>query len=63
MKVSALTAGGVPVRERLSRLKSEVHNEDDAALTEFEQAMRGALDELERSYRASAGGASFKERS
>ncbi|GHV88526.1 V-type ATP synthase alpha chain [Spirochaetia bacterium] len=62
IKVSALTAAAVPLRERLSRLKSEVKNEDDAALTEFEQAMRSALDELERSYRSNAGGASFKER-
>ncbi len=42
----------LPVRERLSRLKSEVSNEDDAALTAFERDMRQALETLERGYRA-----------
>jgi V/A-type H+-transporting ATPase subunit A len=46
IKITAL-----PVRERLSRLKSEVANEDAAALVDFEREMRNALDGLERSYR------------
>ena len=40
------------IRERLSRLKSQIANEDAAALTEFESQMRNALEELDRSYRA-----------
>ena len=40
------------IRERLSRLKSQIANEDAAALTEFEGQMRNALEELDRSYRA-----------
>jgi V/A-type H+-transporting ATPase subunit A len=39
------------IRERLSRLRSEIKNEDIERLTEFEQEMRTALDELEYSYR------------
>ncbi len=45
-KISSL-----PVRERLSRLKSEIKNEDETALTEFEREMRTALESLERGYR------------
>jgi V/A-type H+-transporting ATPase subunit A len=41
----------LPIRERLARLKSEIRNEDTAALTEFEREMRESLGELERSYR------------
>jgi V/A-type H+-transporting ATPase subunit A len=41
----------LPVRERLSRLKSEIKNDDSGALTEFEQEMRAELEALERSYR------------
>ncbi|MDR2483445.1 MAG: V-type ATP synthase subunit A [Treponema sp.] len=40
------------IRERLSRLKSRIANEDAAALTEFEGLMRNALEALDRSYRA-----------
>jgi V/A-type H+-transporting ATPase subunit A len=40
-----------PLRERLSRLKSEVKNDDLKAFAEFEQDMIGALERLERSYR------------
>jgi V/A-type H+-transporting ATPase subunit A len=46
IKITAL-----PVRERLARLKSEVANDDTAALVDFEREMRNALDGLERSYR------------
>ncbi|MDR3161307.1 MAG: V-type ATP synthase subunit A [Spirochaetaceae bacterium] len=45
-KVSSL-----PVRERLSRIKNEVKNDDPEGLLDFEQEMRKSLDELERSYR------------
>jgi V/A-type H+-transporting ATPase subunit A len=57
LKISGLGAGegGVPIRERLSRLKSEVKNGDDDALAEFERAMRQALEELDRSYRTREG--------
>jgi V/A-type H+-transporting ATPase subunit A len=41
----------LPVRERLARLKSEVKNDDLNALGDFESEMRGALQELDRSYR------------
>jgi V/A-type H+-transporting ATPase subunit A len=40
-----------PLRERLSRLKSEVKNDDDRAFADFERDMVGALEALERSYR------------
>ncbi|MDR2182018.1 MAG: V-type ATP synthase subunit A [Treponema sp.] len=40
-----------PLRERLSRLKSEVKNGDDAAFAAFERDMITALEGLERSYR------------
>jgi V/A-type H+-transporting ATPase subunit A len=40
-----------PIRERLSRLKSEVKNDDTKAFAEFEQEMVHALEKLERSYR------------
>lgn len=46
LKINAL-----PVRERLSRLKSEVANDDASALVGFEREMRAELDALERSYR------------
>jgi V/A-type H+-transporting ATPase subunit A len=39
------------IREALSRLKSEVKNDDSPGLMEFERTMQGALEELERSYR------------
>ena len=42
---------GLPLREKLARLKSEVKNGDCAALDDFGHEMRGALEELERSYR------------
>jgi V/A-type H+-transporting ATPase subunit A len=52
-KISNLSGrdGASPLRERLSRLKSEVKNDDEGGLLEFEREMRGALEELERSYR------------
>jgi V/A-type H+-transporting ATPase subunit A len=42
----------LPIRERLARLKSEVKNDALVGLIEFESEMRGALEELERSYRS-----------
>jgi V/A-type H+-transporting ATPase subunit A len=44
----------LPIRERLARLKGMVKNDDSAVFVDFEQEMRGALDELERSYRVNA---------
>jgi V/A-type H+-transporting ATPase subunit A len=56
LKISGLEgAGNVPLREQLSRLKSEVKNNDDEALIAAEQTMRQALDTLERSYRTKEG--------
>jgi V/A-type H+-transporting ATPase subunit A len=46
IKINAL-----PVRERLARLKSEIKNDDDGAMVNFEHEMKAAFDELERSYR------------
>jgi V/A-type H+-transporting ATPase subunit A len=43
---------GLPLREKLARLKSEVKNGDRAALDDFGHEMHGALEDLERSYRA-----------
>ncbi len=43
---------GLPIRERLSRLKSEVKNEDAEALADFEREMNAALDDVERQYRS-----------
>jgi V/A-type H+-transporting ATPase subunit A len=45
-KINAL-----PIRERLSRLKSEVKNDDPEGLLSFEREMRASLEELERGYR------------
>ncbi|MDR2517814.1 MAG: V-type ATP synthase subunit A, partial [Spirochaetaceae bacterium] len=45
----------LPIRERLSRLKSVLKNEDTLGLEEFEGEMRSALEELERSYRMKEG--------
>jgi V/A-type H+-transporting ATPase subunit A len=61
IKISGLTGGetGSAIRERLSRLKSEIPNEDTVALTDFEREMRQALDDLERSYRGNAMGSSL----
>ncbi|MDR1909346.1 MAG: V-type ATP synthase subunit A [Spirochaetaceae bacterium] len=57
LKISGLTGpGGAPLREQLSRLKSEADNRDPEALADFGQALRGALDELERSYRQNTAG-------
>ena len=41
----------LPFRERLSRLKSAIKNDDLPAFTEFEQEMKNELETLERSYR------------
>ncbi|MDR2516629.1 MAG: V-type ATP synthase subunit A [Spirochaetaceae bacterium] len=59
IKISGLAAEGteIPLWERLSRVKSEIENSNTAALTEFEVAMRTALDGLERSYRMKHTGA------
>ena len=40
------------IRERLSRLKSEVENDDMDALAAYEREMRQDLEELERAYRS-----------
>ncbi|MDR2485196.1 MAG: V-type ATP synthase subunit A [Treponema sp.] len=45
----------LPVRERLSRLKSVIKNDDTFGLEAFEGEMRSALEELERSYRVKEG--------
>ncbi|MCL2834619.1 MAG: V-type ATP synthase subunit A [Treponema sp.] len=42
----------MPAREKLSRLKSSVKNDNLNELAEFEQELRGSLEELERSYRS-----------
>ncbi|MDR1931119.1 MAG: V-type ATP synthase subunit A [Treponema sp.] len=50
----AETAGeipGRPLRERLSRLKSEIKNGDERGFAGFERDMTAALEGLERSYR------------
>jgi V/A-type H+-transporting ATPase subunit A len=54
IKITSLTGGDDPdpLTERLSRLKGALQNGETEKFTEFEQAMRGALDGLERSYRA-----------
>ncbi|MDR0642969.1 MAG: V-type ATP synthase subunit A [Treponema sp.] len=41
----------LPIRENLSRLKSLVKNDELSGMEDFEREMRGALEELERSYR------------
>jgi V/A-type H+-transporting ATPase subunit A len=46
LKITAL-----PIGEKLARLKSTVPNEDLAGLSLFEEEMKNALDELEKSYR------------
>ncbi|MDR0387613.1 MAG: V-type ATP synthase subunit A [Treponema sp.] len=57
IKIVTLTESesGAAIREKLSRLKSEIPNQDAAALTDFEREMRRALDELERSYQTKEG--------
>jgi V/A-type H+-transporting ATPase subunit A len=52
-KISSLAAeeNGRPLRERLSRLKSEVRNDDERGFADFERDMTAQLDALERSYR------------
>ena len=40
------------IKERLSRLKSVIKNDEIAEFTEFEQEMRADLEDLERGYRA-----------
>ncbi|MDR2500660.1 MAG: V-type ATP synthase subunit A [Treponema sp.] len=49
-------AGVVSLREQLARLKSEIPNTDAGAFAAFAGDLRFALDELERAYRANAGG-------
>jgi V/A-type H+-transporting ATPase subunit A len=46
LKITSLS-----IREELSRLKSEIQNDDASGLADFERKMRGALEDLERSYR------------
>jgi V/A-type H+-transporting ATPase subunit A len=41
----------LPLREQLSRLKSQVKNDDIKSLVEFERTMRASLEEIERGYR------------
>jgi V/A-type H+-transporting ATPase subunit A len=56
LKISGLEGtGNVPLREQLSRLKSDIKNNDEEALMAAEQTMRQALDALERSYRTREG--------
>ncbi|MDR1142884.1 MAG: V-type ATP synthase subunit A [Spirochaetaceae bacterium] len=52
-KISGLAAEDSqrPLRERLSRLKSEVKNGDEGGFADFERDMTGTLEALERSYR------------
>jgi V/A-type H+-transporting ATPase subunit A len=67
VKITSLTVGdadegiALPIRERLSRLKNEVNNDDADGLSDFAGKMKSALEELERSYRGNAEGVSFKE--
>jgi V/A-type H+-transporting ATPase subunit A len=52
IKITGLAGSGtLSLREELSRLKSEIKNDDTGGLAAFERTLRGALDELERSYR------------
>jgi V/A-type H+-transporting ATPase subunit A len=51
---AASQAGSVPalpLREQLSRLKSEIKNDDEKAFVSFEQEMIAAFERLERDYR------------
>jgi V/A-type H+-transporting ATPase subunit A len=52
-KISNLAAGENErtIRERLSRLKSEVKNDDEQGFADFERDMTGLLEALGRSYR------------
>jgi V/A-type H+-transporting ATPase subunit A len=54
IKITSLTGGDSPdpLRERLSRLKSVPEAGEAEQFSEFEHDMRGAMDGLERSYRA-----------
>ncbi|MDR0399405.1 MAG: V-type ATP synthase subunit A [Treponema sp.] len=45
----------LPIRENLSRLKSQVKNDELGGLDDFEREIRGSLEELERSYRDTDG--------
>ncbi|MDR1956955.1 MAG: V-type ATP synthase subunit A [Treponema sp.] len=53
IKITALkgSKGMFFLREQLSRLKSEIKNDDPQGFGEFEGHLRGALEELERTYR------------
>ncbi len=42
---------GLPLREKLARLKSEIRNDDEQSLAEFERELKLAFDDLERGYR------------
>ncbi len=42
----------LPIREKLSRLKSEINNDDAEALVDFEREMNAALENVERQYRS-----------
>ncbi|MDR2398468.1 MAG: V-type ATP synthase subunit A [Spirochaetaceae bacterium] len=57
LKITGLKAAGasLAIREQLSRLKSTITNDDLGAFEDFEIAMRGALEELERTYRIKEG--------
>ena len=47
-----LKINSLPIRERLSRLKSVIKNGETQGLMEFQQDMRTALEAIERSYRS-----------
>ncbi|MDR3114973.1 MAG: V-type ATP synthase subunit A [Treponema sp.] len=53
IKITALkrSEASLSIREQLSRLKSTIKNDDSLGFGEFEGHMRGALEELERTYR------------
>ncbi|MDR1301521.1 MAG: V-type ATP synthase subunit A [Treponema sp.] len=54
IKITSLKGGraSLSIREQLSRLKSTIKNEEITRFGEFEGQMRGALEALERMYRA-----------
>jgi V/A-type H+-transporting ATPase subunit A len=60
MKITGLSGGSSsPIRERLSRLKNEIKNEDTGGFREFELEMENAMEDLERSYRGGGDDVSF----
>ncbi|MDR3146015.1 MAG: V-type ATP synthase subunit A [Treponema sp.] len=61
MKITGLSGGdsASPIRERLSRLKNEIRNEDADSFRKFELEMENAMEDLERSYRGDGDDVSF----